>query len=91
MLTARLADVLASGGEQARAEQLSQEAIDIARASGDPSALAAALIGRWYASYRPDALEERRQLTDELLALCGTLHDRDLNLQAQTLQGKDRR
>jgi DNA-binding SARP family transcriptional activator/tetratricopeptide (TPR) repeat protein len=87
-LTARLAEVVHSGGDGRRAEELSQEAIEIARSSGDRAALAAALIGRWYAVLRPDGLEERRRLVHELLAVCETLHDRDLSLQAQTLRAR---
>ncbi len=87
-LTARLAEVVHSGAEPARAEMLSEQAIEIARSSGDRSALAAALIGRWYAMQRPDALDERVLLAEELLSLCETLHDRDLSLQAQTLKAR---
>lgn len=87
-LTARLADILAAGGEGAWAERLGAEAIEIARQSGDTGALATALIGRWYAILRPDALEERRQLTAELLALGETPRDRDLALQSQTLRAR---
>jgi DNA-binding SARP family transcriptional activator/tetratricopeptide (TPR) repeat protein len=88
-LTARLAEVVHSGGEPERAEALGQEAISIARTSDDRSALAAALIGRWYAVRRPDGLEERVQLVNELLNLCETLHDRDLSLQAESLRARD--
>ncbi len=87
-LTARLAEVVHSSADPARAEELGEQAIEIARSSGDRSALAAALIGRWYASQRPDALDQRVRLVDELLSLCENLHDRDLSLQAQTLKAR---
>jgi DNA-binding SARP family transcriptional activator len=85
-LTARLAELVRSDGDGRRAEELGEEAIELADSSGDRAALASALIGRWYAVLRPDALEERRQLVQELLALCETLRDRDLTVQAQTLR-----
>jgi hypothetical protein len=64
------------------------EAISIARGADDPGALAAALIGRWYAIQRPDGFEERRRIVDELLALGDSLHDRDLSLQSQSLRAR---
>jgi DNA-binding SARP family transcriptional activator/predicted ATPase len=87
-LTARLAELVHSEGDRQRAEDLSDEAIEIAGSSGDRAALCTALIGRWYAVLRPDGLEERRQLVEELLALCETLHDRDLTLHAQSLRAR---
>jgi DNA-binding SARP family transcriptional activator/tetratricopeptide (TPR) repeat protein len=87
-LTARLAQVVYSGGEIDRAEDLGLEAISIARGADDPGALAAALVGRWYAIQRPDGFEERRHLVEELLALRESLHDRDLSLQSQSLRAR---
>jgi DNA-binding SARP family transcriptional activator/tetratricopeptide (TPR) repeat protein len=87
-LTARLAEVTHSGEQTERAEQLGEQAIEIARSAADPSALAAALIGRWYAILRPDTLAERGDLVDELLAICEQLRDRDLSLQALTLSAR---
>jgi hypothetical protein len=72
-----------------RAEQLGHEAVSAARESQDPSALAVALIGHWYAMQRPDGLKERRELVAELLEVCHALHDRDLSLQAQTLRARN--
>jgi DNA-binding SARP family transcriptional activator len=87
-LTARLAEVAYSAGEFDRAERLGADAVSIARDSGDRAALAAALVGRGYSLQRPDGFEERGRLVAELLALCGTLRDRDLSLQAQTLRAR---
>jgi DNA-binding SARP family transcriptional activator len=87
-LTARLAEVVHSVGDEARGEELGQKALQIARTSKDRSALAAALIGRWYAMLSPDGLQERQRLTEELLALCESIRDRDLSLQAQTLRAR---
>jgi DNA-binding SARP family transcriptional activator/tetratricopeptide (TPR) repeat protein len=87
-LTARLAQVVYSGGEIERAEELGLEAISIARGAGDIGALASALIGRWYAIQRPDGFEERRRIVEELLELRESIHDRDLLLQAQSLRAR---
>jgi DNA-binding SARP family transcriptional activator/tetratricopeptide (TPR) repeat protein len=87
-LTARLAEVVHSDDQTKRAEELGKQAIHIARSTTDPTALAAALIGRWYAILRPDTLAERIDLASELLAVCEQLRDRDLSLQAQTLSAR---
>jgi DNA-binding SARP family transcriptional activator/tetratricopeptide (TPR) repeat protein len=87
-LTARLAEVVQATGEADRAAQLGEQAIEIARSSGDQAALAAALIGRWQAILRPETLAERLALAEELLDLCELLHDRDLSVQAHTLRAR---
>ncbi len=87
-LTGRLAQVVYTE-EPERAEELGREAVSVARASQDQSALAVALIGHWYAMQRPDAFEERRQLVAELLEVCDALRDRDLSLQTQTLRARN--
>lgn len=46
--------------------RLSAEGVRLARQAGDPDALAAALHGRWYATWRPDNAEERRTIAAEL-------------------------
>ena len=46
--------------------RLSAEGVRLARRAGDPDALAAALHGRWYATWRPDNAEERRTIAAEL-------------------------
>ncbi|MEK6277517.1 MAG: AAA family ATPase [Actinomycetota bacterium] len=85
-LTARLGELLYFSGELKRADELTREAIDTARAAKDSTALAAALIGRWYACLRPEGLEERLELTRDLIELTGQLRDRDLAIQAQMLK-----
>jgi tetratricopeptide (TPR) repeat protein len=87
-LTARLAEVVHSNGQTEEAEALGERAIEIARGADDLSALAAALIGRWYAILRPDTLDERVHLVNELLTLREELRDRDLQLQVQTLRAR---
>jgi DNA-binding SARP family transcriptional activator len=46
--------------------RLSAEGVRLARQADDPDALAAALRGRWYATWRPDNAEERRTIAAEL-------------------------
>jgi DNA-binding SARP family transcriptional activator len=46
--------------------ELSAEAVALARRADDPDALAVALHGRWYGTWRPETAEERRQLAVEL-------------------------
>ncbi len=87
-LTARLAQVVCTEQPQ-RGEELGREAVSLARASRDASALAVALIGHWYALQRPDALEERQRLVGELLEVAETIRDRDLSLQTQTLRARN--
>ena len=86
-LTGRLAQVVDTEQPE-RGEELGREAVAVARASGDQSALAVALIGQWYAMQRPDAHRERSQIVAELLEVCDALHDRDLSLQSQTLRAR---
>jgi predicted ATPase/DNA-binding SARP family transcriptional activator len=83
---ARLAEVLHYTGDTGRADVVSQEALDLARQEDDPEALAAALVGRWYACFGPDGLEERARLTRELTALAAELSDRDIEIHARLLE-----
>ena len=46
--------------------RLSAEGVRLARQAASPDALAAALHGRWYATWRPDNAEERRMIAVEL-------------------------
>ncbi len=85
-LMARLAVTLQLAGQSGEAGELSEEALDLARACGDDEALAAALIGRWHARSGPDGLDERIRLTRQLASLAGTLRNRDLELQVLTLR-----
>jgi predicted ATPase/DNA-binding SARP family transcriptional activator len=83
---ARLAEALHGSGNAVRADQISREALEEARASSDDEALAAAVIGRWYARCGPEGLEERASLTRELLAIAARLRDRDVEIHARQLQ-----
>src|SRR5262249_7031758 len=50
-----------------RREQLSDEALDLARASGDALALTRALLARYFAILGPDRIEEPLALADEVV------------------------
>jgi len=50
-------------------EQLSAQALELARATGDPGALVDALVARHVARWVPDGLDERLVLAEELVAL----------------------
>lgn len=85
-LMARLAATLQFGGQSDEADHLSKEALAVADACGDDEALAAALVGRWYARSGPNGLDERVELTERLVALAETLSNQDLELQSRTLR-----
>jgi AAA ATPase domain len=62
-------------GDSARCHALAEEAIELARAAGDPSALAYTLINAIWAISVPATLKERQQLGDELVELAERLGD----------------
>jgi class 3 adenylate cyclase/tetratricopeptide (TPR) repeat protein len=72
---ALLASELHYGGQPARCRQLAVEAIEIARATGDEPALAQTLSHSIWAITAPDTLEQRQQLSDELLDLAQRMND----------------
>ena len=83
---ARLAEMLHFSGDSTRADVASREALELARREDDPETTAAALIGRWYACFGPDGLEERARLTRELTELTAGLGDRDIEIHARLLE-----
>jgi class 3 adenylate cyclase/tetratricopeptide (TPR) repeat protein len=93
---ALLACELHQAGEGARCRALSAEAIEIARAAGDRSALAHTLNNAFWAILVPDTLQERQELSEELFELAGALDDPRLSFGAGTvrviagLEGGDR-
>jgi len=72
---ALLACELHYAGEPARCRRLAAEAIEIARAAGDPVALAHTLFNVSWAIWVPDTLRERQRLSDELVELAQRLDD----------------
>ena len=79
---ALLAGELHHAGEPGRCRELAAEALEIARAAGDPSALAYVLNHAAWAIEAPDTLPQRKQMVDELLELAGTLDDPRLSFLA---------
>ena len=72
---ALLAQELHYSGDPARCRRLAAEAIETARAAGDPVALANTLFIACWAIWVPDMIELRKRLTDELLELAQRLND----------------
>jgi class 3 adenylate cyclase/tetratricopeptide (TPR) repeat protein len=72
---ALLAVELHFAGNPARCRALAAEAIEIARAAGDPLALARTLANAVSAIWVPDTLDERKRLIDELVELTERLGD----------------
>ncbi len=79
---ALLACELHYAGEPARCRRLAAEAIEIARAAGDPVALAHTLFNASWAIWVPDTLGERQRLSDELVELAQRLDDPWLSMWA---------
>jgi DNA-binding SARP family transcriptional activator/tetratricopeptide (TPR) repeat protein len=82
-LQARLAVELYYAPGRARSEALSAEAVATAEDSGDAAALASALGARHVALWRPDRVEERLAVADEMTAAARAAGDRHAELQAQ--------
>ena len=66
-----------------RRASLSADAVRLAREADDPQALAAALHGRWYATWRPENAEERRDLAAELRQVANRAGDSHMSLQGR--------
>ena len=79
-----LAMELHFAGEPARCRALATQAIEIARAGGDPDALARTVINAWTAMWAPDTLQERTRLVDEVAELNKTLDDPRLSFWASS-------
>jgi tetratricopeptide (TPR) repeat protein len=76
-LLARLAGALRDEHSRQRRDRLSAEAVNLARRTGDPAALAYALDGRCAAILAPDTITEYLELATELLELSNRLDDRE--------------
>ncbi|MDQ3993064.1 MAG: hypothetical protein M3229_05335, partial [Actinomycetota bacterium] len=79
----RLATELYYSPEVERADALSAEAVGIARESGDPAALASALDARLAAVWRPENLDERLALADQIIELAQQANARDSELRGR--------
>jgi tetratricopeptide (TPR) repeat protein len=82
-LLGRLAIELYHSPPVARREQLSAEAVSLARAAGEPGALADVLSARHVALWSPPHLEERLVLAGEMVALAEAHGDRERALQGR--------
>jgi DNA-binding SARP family transcriptional activator len=76
-LLARLAGALRDEHDQSRRDTLSAEAVELARRSGIPSALAYALAGRGHSIAAPDTMAECFALGSELCEVAATCGDRE--------------
>jgi class 3 adenylate cyclase/tetratricopeptide (TPR) repeat protein len=85
-MLALLGQELHYSGDPPRCRRLAAEAVEIARAAGDPVALANTLFIACWAIWVPDMLQERRRLTDELLELAQRLNDPWLSFWAASRQ-----
>lgn len=81
-LRARLAVELYYADIQ-RARELSDQALNAARASGDAAALVSALNARRVALWDPDHADERLAVSDEMVAVAAAAGDREGELQAR--------
>ena len=74
-LLARLAGAQRSEPNRELNDALSQQALDLARALGDPSALAYALEGRFFAIWWPETSDQRLLIAQELQAVASEAGD----------------
>jgi DNA-binding SARP family transcriptional activator len=86
---ARLAVELYYAPDRTRSDLHSEQAVATARASGDTSALAPALSARHVALWRPDRVEERLAVADEMIAAARESGDRHAELQAHNWRVTD--
>ena len=80
-LLARLALELYYSGDPERRLALSEEAVDLARALGDPRTLATCLDARHYALWRPENVNERLEVAAELRRVAEETGDPELELE----------
>ncbi len=86
---ARLAVELYYAPDRTRSDAHSADAVTTARASGDATALASALSARHVALWRPDRIEERVSVADEMIASAREAGDRHAELQAHNWRVAD--
>lgn len=80
---ATLARCLYFTPERERREALSVEALEIARRTGDPSVLSAALVERHFVLWRPGTTQERLALATELVQVAQQHDDGDAECEAR--------
>lgn len=80
----RLAVELYWSPEADRRRELSDRAVRLARQTGDPPAVAAALIAQTWANWNPDNPHERLRTTAEALDLARQARDEEVELEAWT-------
>jgi DNA-binding SARP family transcriptional activator/tetratricopeptide (TPR) repeat protein len=80
---ARLAGTLRDQPEPKRRDELSAEAVDMARRLDDRAALAYALDGRYSAIWGPHNVDERLPIIDEILTLADEVGDHERTIQAR--------
>ena len=81
-----------TGADPARGRDLARAAVDAARCSGDPAAVAEALLARHNAGWAPGTAGERLALAEEILAEGGRFPGRvpsELLLEARLLRAAD--
>ena len=69
-----------------RADRISCEAVKMARASGDSHALAASLVARHFAIWRPEQLDERLEVATELIEVADASGAADLRVDGRGLR-----
>ena len=75
---ARLAMALYFSRTEEERNQLSVQALALARQSGDPSALASALLARHFVLWGPGSVQERLALAADMVSLATEAGDRDM-------------
>jgi tetratricopeptide (TPR) repeat protein len=86
LLLSRLALHHLSAGARDEASSLSTQAIVLARNGGDQGLLAETLIARHSVLFGPDAMEERRQLAEEVLAIGTSMLRSDIVMRGHALR-----
>ncbi|MGH7819253.1 MAG: ATP-binding protein, partial [Candidatus Binatia bacterium] len=83
-VAARLAVELRWSDAEVRRDELGRSAVDMARRLGDASTLAHALIGRYWALWGPDDVEERLAIATEVVRLGAAAADDVMALAGHT-------
>lgn len=86
ILLSRLALHHLTASARVEAASLSIQALELARTHGDPALLAEALVARHSVLFGPDAMEERRAIAEEILAIGTALLRPDLILRGHALR-----